>query len=176
MEKKKTTHLVIWGLFCLYQGVCAHRRLSTSLEVETNLLALELRCEGGVYMLLINLNSHSKRPGTRGSLRINLNGSFISLTQTQMLPATTWRIVGCPKTRLCCPIIVPVMLSRSFYRNQNGLIKQQQQQKKFHLLWVCPLPDSQDKRAGSWEEGNTNMHLCSVARAHWLSAGGPYLP
>lgn len=83
---------------------------------------------------LINLNSHSKRPGTRGSLRINLNGSFISLTQTQMLPTTTWRTLGCPKTRLCCPIVVPVMLSCSFYRNQNGLIKQQQQKK------VSPSP------------------------------------
>lgn len=34
-----------------------------------------------------------------------------------------WHTVGCPETRLCSPIIVPVMLSCSFYGNQNGLIK-----------------------------------------------------
>lgn len=34
---------------------------------------------------LINLNSCSKRPRSEGSLRINLNSSFISLMQTQML-------------------------------------------------------------------------------------------
>lgn len=131
-------------------------------------ITLWRRCE----YALINLNSHRKRPGTTGSLRINLNSSFMSLTQTQMYPSTVRHAEGCPATGLCSPVIAPVMLSCSFYRNPNGLFKQQREkvkkERKFHLPRVCPLPDSQDKRAGSWEDGNTNMHPCLAAQAHWL--------
>lgn len=34
-----------------------------------------------------------------------------------------WHAVGCPETRLCSLIIVPVMLSCSFQGNQASLIK-----------------------------------------------------
>lgn len=70
---------------------------------------------------LINLNSHRKTPRTTGSLRINLNSSFMSLTQTQLFPSAARHAEGCPATGLCSPVTAPVMLSCSFYRNPNGL-------------------------------------------------------
>lgn len=49
-EEIKTPTFAVCVGFDRYPGVCARRRLGTALEVESNLLALELHCEGDVNM------------------------------------------------------------------------------------------------------------------------------
>lgn len=51
------------------RGLQLDRRLGAASEVESNLLTLELRCEGDVNMRSLISTPTVKRPGTTGSLR-----------------------------------------------------------------------------------------------------------